>query len=194
MKSHRIILILCLLVLSGSLTSQLARAQTTQPSPDISILPGDFTLAGPAARQALVVERLRDGKPAGEITDGVTVASGDDSIVKIEAGVALPVGDGSTTITAKAGDHSATVKVTVRGAKTDVAPSFRNNVQPILAAAGCSSGACHGRQPARTALSCLSAATTTMATGAPLPVTPWAGASCRPTRLTASCCSSPLAP
>jgi hypothetical protein len=142
-KARQIIFVICSMIVSGIITATLAHAQT-QPSPAIAILPGDFTLTGPAARQALVVERIRDGKDAGERTDGVTFASGDDSIVKIDAGVALPVSDGSTTVTARAGDRSATVKVTVRGAKTDVAPSFRNNVQPILAAAGCSSGACHG--------------------------------------------------
>ena len=143
MITHRTFSFLCCLTLCGSFIAPPSRGNA-EPSTDISILPGDFTLTGPAARQALVVERLRDSKAAGEMTDGFTIASGDDSVVKVEAGIALPVGDGSTTITAKAGDHSATVKVTVRGTKTDIAPSFRNNVQPILAAAGCSSGACHG--------------------------------------------------
>jgi hypothetical protein len=144
MTTRQLSSLLILLALWGSIEAPLAHAQATRPASDVSILPGDFTLAGPSARQALVVERMSDSKPAGEITDGVTIRSGDDSIARIEAGVALPVADGSTTITARAGDLSAAVKVIVRDVQKNDAPSFRNNVQPILAAAGCSSGACHG--------------------------------------------------
>src|SRR5689334_2122994 len=126
------------------LTLLLAPALTARAADSLAILPGDFTLTGPAARQTLLLETLHDGTAAGELTDGISFTSSDPHVVRIENGAALPVGNGQATITAAAGDRQATIKVTVKDADKPFTPSFRNNVQPILAAAGCSSGACHG--------------------------------------------------
>jgi hypothetical protein len=105
-------------------------------------LPGEFTLHGPASRQTLVVERAQGalfmGPAAAEID------SSDPKVVKVEDGVAVPVGNGSATLTAKAGGRTATAKVTVVGLDKPFDRSFRNHVQPVMARYGCSSGACHG--------------------------------------------------
>src|SRR3954466_805234 len=79
-------------------------------SPSLTILPGDFILTGPAARQTLLVQETRDGTLLGQETrDGkllgqlaakdVTLTSSDDKVVKIDAGAAVPVANGSATIT-----------------------------------------------------------------------------------------------
>src|SRR3954452_6897891 len=90
------------------------------------ILPGDFTLTGPAARQALLVETLHDGIAAGELAEGVSFTSSDPNIVRIENGAALAVGNGQATITGSIGGRQATIKVTVKDADKPVTPSFRN--------------------------------------------------------------------
>src|SRR5687768_12485374 len=126
-------------VITTLLACGAARADHT-----IAILPGDFTLTGPTARQTLVVEWIDRGSARGQIDDGVTLASADEKVVRIEKSVAIPVGNGKTTITAKTLSKQASVTVTVRGLDEPLVPSFRNQVQPILAASGCSSGACHG--------------------------------------------------
>src|SRR5215213_7040193 len=134
MKCDLRLCLLLVLVLAGA-----ARAGDS-----LAILPGDFTLVGPTARQTLVLERVEKGRHVGQVSGGVAWTSSDEKVLKVEKEAAVPTGDGKATITAKAGDRSATVQVTVSDFGKSVVPSFRNNVQPILAAAGCSSGACHG--------------------------------------------------
>ncbi|HWE94533.1 MAG TPA: DUF1549 domain-containing protein [Tepidisphaeraceae bacterium] len=113
------------------------------PQDGIAVLPGDFTLAGPVARQTLLVEILHDGHAAGEAQD-VTLTSSDPNVVKIHGKTAVPVGSGKATLTATSGDRTATASVSVTAFDKPFVPSFRNDIQPMLMAGGCSSGACHG--------------------------------------------------
>src|SRR4051812_19029677 len=113
--------------------------------PALTILPVDFTLTGPAARQTLLVQETRDGKLFGQLGgDDMTLLSSDQKIVKIDAGAVVPVANGSATITATSNGRSTMTKVTVAGMDKPFDWSFRNHVQPVLAKFGCSSGACHG--------------------------------------------------
>src|SRR4051812_30499463 len=113
--------------------------------PALTILPVDFTLTGPAARQTLLVQETRDGKLFGQLGgDDMTVLSSDDKVVKIDAGAAVPVANGSAIITATSSGRTTTTKVTVAGMDKPFDWSFRNHVQPVLAKFGCSAGACHG--------------------------------------------------
>ena len=70
--------------------------------------------------------------------------SSDPNVLKIENGIALPVENGTVTIHASAGKQTATAEVTVTDMDKPFEWSFRNHVQPVLAKAGCSAGACHG--------------------------------------------------
>lgn len=124
----------------------------------IVLLPRSFTLTGSRAMQSLVVEQARtleqgdekagDGNApqqfVGQVRDGVEFASSDENVVRIENGVALPVGDGTATITATVDKQQAAAVVTVEKAAEPFTWSFRNHVQSVLARANCSSGACHG--------------------------------------------------
>jgi hypothetical protein len=102
-------------------------------------LPDQFELKGPAARQTIVFERVRDGTFLGPVTDAPFVSS-DPSVVRIEKGIAIPVGNGRAIITSCA----TAAHVTVTDMDKPFDHSFRNQVQPVLARFGCSSGACHG--------------------------------------------------
>lgn len=110
----------------------------------LSILPGKFTLSGPASRQQLVVEWTEGGKFIGQPTNEITFASSNERVVKMVGDSAVPVANGSATITARAGRQTAKVTVSVANMERPFEWSFRNHVQPVLAKAGCSSGACHG--------------------------------------------------
>lgn len=110
----------------------------------IAILPGNFTLSGSAARQRLMVEEIKDTLFAGQVTNGVTFSSSDATVLKIDKGLAWPVKNGTVTLKAVAGKQKATATVTVENMDKPFEWSFRNNVQPVLAKAGCSAGACHG--------------------------------------------------
>jgi hypothetical protein len=108
------------------------------------ILPQRFTLAGPAARQPLLLETRRGDDFVGEVATGVEWSSSDPKIVAVKDGVAVPVADGQAKLTAKLGSQTAVAEVTVVGQSRPVPVSFRNQVQAVLAKAGCNSGACHG--------------------------------------------------
>jgi len=117
----------------------LARADDT-----IAILPGQIMFAGPAAQQTIIVEQIHGGIAVGQIRDNLSLTSGNDKVLKIESGVAIPIANGTTTITATNVQRTATASVTVTGMGKPVIWSFRNDIQPVLTRAGCNSGACHG--------------------------------------------------
>ena len=82
-------------------------------SAGLLLLPEKITLDGPAAEQRLVVENA-DGKIwLGQVTNEVAFTSSNPQVVRVENGVALAVGNGTATITAKAGRNSAKADVRV---------------------------------------------------------------------------------
>lgn len=119
--------------------SSVARADGT-----LQILPADISLSGPKARQILLAQDMRDGQNAGPVAEAVVFESSDSQVVKIENGQALPVANGQATLTARAGQRTATANVVVRDMDKPFAWGFRNHVQSVLTKAGCNSGACHG--------------------------------------------------
>ncbi|REK12959.1 MAG: DUF1553 domain-containing protein [Planctomycetota bacterium] len=110
----------------------------------IKLLPGEFTLSGPAARQSLVLESFEGDNATGQLVEGLEFESSDPAVVKVEDGVALPVANGTATITATAGEKSAAAEVTVVAMGEPFGWSFRNHVEPVLSKAACNTGACHG--------------------------------------------------
>src|SRR5262249_38159280 len=73
----------------------------------LAILPGSIALTGPEARQQLVIEKVRDGQFAGQLTNQFEILSSDPSIVRVENGAAIPVGNGRATLRVRAGRQSA---------------------------------------------------------------------------------------
>ena len=115
-----------------------------QAAESIVILPTQFKLSGSAARQQLLVERFKDNLFIGQVTNGIVFTSSDTNILKIENGVALPVKNGTVKIQARVGRQTASAQVEIENMDKPFEWSFRNDVQPVLAKAGCSAGACHG--------------------------------------------------
>jgi Protein of unknown function (DUF1553)/Protein of unknown function (DUF1549) len=110
----------------------------------LTIIPSTITLHGPESRQQLILEKTRDNQFIGQVTNDVQFVSSDTNIVRIEKGDAIPVKNGTVTVTAKSGKESASVQINVEAMDRPFDWSFRNHVQPVLAKNGCSSGACHG--------------------------------------------------
>ena len=108
------------------------------------ILPSQFKLTGSESRQTLLVEAVVDGHHAGQLTENVTLTSSNQRVVRIENGVAIPVGDGKATITATVGDRKATADTTVERQQEPHRWNFRIHVESVLSKSGCNSGACHG--------------------------------------------------
>jgi hypothetical protein len=138
-----------LLALGGLLVawSSAGAGQTLQPPARIVALtaePAQVVLTHAGDRQHLLItarlvdDSLRDG------TRSVQYASADPAIAAVDAqGIVTPKAAGQTTISVAGSGLSVQVPVLVKSA--DRRPvSFANDVMPILARAGCNSGACHG--------------------------------------------------
>ncbi|HEX4145084.1 MAG TPA: DUF1549 domain-containing protein [Pirellulales bacterium] len=110
----------------------------------LQLLPVSIALTGPAASQRLVVDRMQAGRHVGQLTEGVSLTSSDEKVVRIEGGVALPVGNGTAEIVATSGTLRTSSDVTVVEMERPFVWSFRNHVESVLSKAGCNSGACHG--------------------------------------------------
>jgi hypothetical protein len=109
----------------------------------LRVYPPDVPLTGPGASQRLLVLADLDGVTL-DVTEKAAFASSRPEVAAVNGGVVRAVADGEATLTVRLGEASASVKVTVRGAKGPGVPSFRNDVRPVLTRAGCNSGACHG--------------------------------------------------
>jgi len=134
----RLILVLSIVALSHVAT---AAAESR-----LAILPGDFTLFGPGARQRLVVEEQIGDRFVGQAAGSVQFASSDEQVVRIEGDEALPVGNGTAVVTAKIGERMAHVSVRVVDMDKPFAWSFRNHVESMMVKTGCTTGPCHGAQ------------------------------------------------
>ena len=138
-----------LIALSALLLAQPVAAAAEAPAsaadvPQLVLLPTEFALTTSAATQGLVVENTVKGEHVGQAQGQLTFTSSNPAVVKVEAGVARPVGNGAATITVSDGTRVAKSQVTVTGTEKPFTWSFRNHVEPVLTKAGCNSGACHG--------------------------------------------------
>lgn len=111
---------------------------------DLVLLPAQTSLASPEARQTLVVQQSSGDQILHQVREGVKLTSSDEKIVRIEEGHAIPVANGSATITATIGGKTALAKVTVTNQDKPFQWSFRNHVESVLSKQGCNGGACHG--------------------------------------------------
>jgi hypothetical protein len=111
----------------------------------LEIAPTAATLNGPRSAQHLVVTAtLRDGTTY-DVTDRVTFSVTDPKLAKIAGGVALPLADGETRVTAKLnGLSTPAAALTIRNARAQTPPEFVNDIMPILSKAGCNASTCHG--------------------------------------------------
>ena len=110
----------------------------------VAVLPPSVELAGPEARQQLLVEATV-GEHQEDWTRAAEWSSADPKIATVdEHGLVRPVGDGEARVTARAKGLSAAVTVRVKAARAPFTWSFRNHVIPVMTKMGCNQGACHG--------------------------------------------------
>lgn len=111
-----------------------------------AILPDQLILNGTEARQKLIIQKTSDNvfKSQVPVSDTVQFVSEDPGIVKIENEIAIPVSDGTTTISVTIDGKKYSQPITVQGTNRTAEWSFRNHIEPILTKATCNSGACHG--------------------------------------------------
>lgn len=122
-------------------------APAARPAPKFSrlvLLPASFTLQGPHAGQRLLVMGTRADGSQVDLTDQVKLVSSAPKVAALEGNRVDARADGKATLTARLGALSATAAVTVADAARPITYSFQNDVVPVMARLGCSSGTCHG--------------------------------------------------
>jgi hypothetical protein len=137
------------LLAAGSLFTLLpARAAADEPPPQVAELtaePAQVTLthAGDSQR-LLVTAKLPDGTLR-DLTRAARYTAANPAVAAVSPeGIVTPRGAGQTTVQVSGpGGVTRSVPVTVTGAARRPV-SFANDVMPLLARAGCNSGACHG--------------------------------------------------
>ena len=118
----------------------LASASTTE----LTAYPHAVSLQGARDFQRIIVQRTNaDGVTVDE-TASATISAKDTSVVRVDGGVAYPVGPGSTEIMVELADAAIAVPATVTRASDDGPISFQREVLPVLTKTGCNSGRCHG--------------------------------------------------
>ncbi len=110
----------------------------------IEVEPTAFQLATPRRQMHLIVSGFYAGGATQDLTRAAQFASSNEAVVRVENGVAIPVGDGKAEITVTTGAHAAIVHVDVTGQGKPENVSFEYGTLVALSKQGCNSGACHG--------------------------------------------------
>jgi hypothetical protein len=112
----------------------------------VTVHPTEVSLSGPRAEQILgVLGEFRDGRQT-DLSRRAIFSTDAPKVATVTAGVVHPVGNGTTTVTVAVDGRKAAIRVKVTGMAEESPVHFTREVQPILARAGCNSGACHGAQ------------------------------------------------
>ena len=108
-------------------------------------LPERIALRGSDDAHGLLVSRTSDDHTE-DLTRTARFVSSDEKVLSVDArGNVRPVGDGAAEVWTIAAGLTNRVAVSVAGAATVSAPSFRQDIEPVLTRTGCNMGACHGK-------------------------------------------------
>ncbi len=107
---------------------------------DLRVIPEKITISGIGERVQLVV---MDGDQ--DVTRDCTIIAS-NGIARLEQGRVVPLKDGSGQVSIQIQKRTLSVPLRVSGVESGPPISFRNDVMPVLAKAGCNQGACHAAQ------------------------------------------------
>ena len=142
MRVERLLGALVLLTLG---TVSALESPQDRPVEGLRVEPASVTLAGPDARQQIVVSWVDARGDVSDVTRDVSYSYADDSVVSVTPeGVVVPRSDGLSVVTARLGDLEAKLRIAVNSMAAPRPVSFRHTVIALLAKHGCNSGACHG--------------------------------------------------
>jgi len=126
--------------------------QPAKPAPNpapIRLVPvgTPIVLDGPYATARLLIDRVAPGATAADATGDSLFSSADPRVATVDdQGNVRARGVGVTEIVVATVGGTTAIPVTVRAGKP---PAFLDDVVPVLAKAGCSTGACHGANAGR---------------------------------------------
>lgn len=114
-------------------------------SADLVVDPPAVVIDRPEGAGQIVVLERREGRSVDRSREARYDVA-DPAVARVSRdGLVEPLADGATVVTARVGDHVATVPVTVTGLARPAPVSFETEVQAILTKHACNSGGCHGK-------------------------------------------------
>ncbi|MSQ96518.1 MAG: DUF1553 domain-containing protein [Gemmataceae bacterium] len=122
----------------------------TLPAPaDVKLLqayPTEFQLVGEDDARQIVLTGVLSAGGTQDLSGDVTYEVADSKLARVtSAGRVMPLANGATTITARYGDKSVAVKLTIKSMDESIPISFANHIVPIFTKLGCNGGGCHGK-------------------------------------------------
>ncbi len=136
------------LLLLGALCQSAPTAHAAAPRSAslvaLQVEPAEIVLRHGGDRQRLLVTATFPDGTVRDLTRSARYQPVTPALLAVSSdGVVRPKGAGKTTVQVSASGQTVTVSVTVRSMGAEPV-SFANDVMPVLARAGCNSGACHG--------------------------------------------------
>jgi hypothetical protein len=110
----------------------------------LEVVPAQIRLHGPNAAHGLLASAVMPDGTRRDVTGAVALSIDAPRVAELQSTRLLARSDGRATVAVRYGGQTARVPVEVNGSRRPVAVSFRNDVIPLLARLGCSSGTCHG--------------------------------------------------
>jgi hypothetical protein len=110
----------------------------------VEVSPADINLNTTRDRQSFIVQATYADGITRDVTAEAKVSFANPAFVKLDRNVIHPVADGVTQMNVEFGGQTLTIPVNVKDATKDRAISFKLDVMPVFAKAGCNTGSCHG--------------------------------------------------
>ena len=110
----------------------------------LAVYPSEISLRTNRGRQQIIAVATMADDVTIDVTDKIKKSLKDASIARLDQQTLLPVANGDTQLTVEYAGHKVTVPVKVEGADSDRLISFKMDVMPVFAKAGCNTGSCHG--------------------------------------------------
>jgi hypothetical protein len=110
----------------------------------VEVSPPDINLNTNRDRQSFIVQATYADGITRDVTAEAKVSFANPAFVKLDKNVIHPVADGVTQMKVEFGGQTLTIPVNVKDATKDRAISFKLDVMPVFAKAGCNTGSCHG--------------------------------------------------
>ena len=110
---------------------------------ELKVFPPDVQLSTSQDQQSIVVQAIYQDGVTADVTSDASFSFG-KRIARLNKHVVVPLADGATDLKISYGGRELTVPVKVERATTSRPVSFKLDVMPVFAKAGCNSGNCHG--------------------------------------------------
>jgi hypothetical protein len=110
----------------------------------IDVYPPRVRLDSSRDRQRLLVQAVHADGRTQDVTAAAKIVPSAPTLVAVEGGLLRPLADGDGSLNVTHGGLSATIPFTVVSASSEPPLSFRRDVMPVFARAGCNMGSCHG--------------------------------------------------